>query len=205
MVGAIPLEELPIMNQKEALLTPSLGESNLYRPIWHLSPSKGWMNDPNGFHYANGEFVLYYQHHDALEGDTLIDWARTTSKDLITFHDEGASLLPSTREEGVGISPLWGGCWSGSSFYEKGEEVLCYTATSKEGEVLAFARRKDGHFFLERNIPFVYPPVHIPKEYFRDPEHAQGKKTVMVVTVAATMDFHTSSVPCTQASSSDLS
>ena len=157
------------MNQKEALLTPSLGESNLYRPIWHLSPSKGWMNDPNGFHYANGEFVLYYQHHDALEGDTLIDWARTTSKDLITFHDEGASLLPSTREEGVGISPLWGGCWSGSSFYEKGEEVLCYTATSKEGEVLAFARRKDGHFFLERNIPFVYPPVHIPKEYFRDP------------------------------------
>ena len=31
------------------------------RPVFHLSPTVGWMNDPNGFSVYRGEYHLFYQ------------------------------------------------------------------------------------------------------------------------------------------------
>ena len=42
--------------EKEALI----GEKE--KPMFHLSPRAGWMNDPNGFSYYNGEYHLFYQY-----------------------------------------------------------------------------------------------------------------------------------------------
>ena len=33
------------------------------RPVFHVSPYVGWMNDPNGFSYYRGEYHLFYQYH----------------------------------------------------------------------------------------------------------------------------------------------
>ena len=33
------------------------------KPSFHLSARTGWMNDPNGFSYYNGEYHLFYQYH----------------------------------------------------------------------------------------------------------------------------------------------
>ncbi|MDE5597690.1 MAG: glycoside hydrolase family 32 protein, partial [Lachnospiraceae bacterium] len=33
------------------------------RPGFHLSSRVGWMNDPNGFSYYNGEYHLFHQNH----------------------------------------------------------------------------------------------------------------------------------------------
>ena len=33
------------------------------RPAFHVSPYVGWMNDPNGFSYYQGEYHLFYQYH----------------------------------------------------------------------------------------------------------------------------------------------
>ena len=33
------------------------------RPLIHLTPMVGWMNDPNGFCYYQGEYHLFYQYH----------------------------------------------------------------------------------------------------------------------------------------------
>ena len=32
------------------------------RPDFHLSVRTGWMNDPNGFSYYNGQYHLFYQY-----------------------------------------------------------------------------------------------------------------------------------------------
>ena len=31
------------------------------RPLFHLTPPVGWMNDPNGFCYYRGQYHLFYQ------------------------------------------------------------------------------------------------------------------------------------------------
>ena len=32
------------------------------RPVFHLTPLTGWMNDPNGFSYYHGQYHLFYQY-----------------------------------------------------------------------------------------------------------------------------------------------
>ena len=36
------------------------------RPAFHVSPYVGWMNDPNGFSYYQGEYHLFYQYYPCL-------------------------------------------------------------------------------------------------------------------------------------------
>ena len=42
--------------------TKVYSEDDLYRPNFHFSPKKGWMNDPNGMFYKNGYYHLFFQY-----------------------------------------------------------------------------------------------------------------------------------------------
>ena len=38
------------------------------KPVFHVTPPIGWMNDPNGFSFYNGEIHLFYQYHPYTTG-----------------------------------------------------------------------------------------------------------------------------------------
>ncbi len=69
-------------------------EEEMYRPNFHFTPEKGWMNDPNGMFYNNGYYHLYFQHNpdDAKWGP--MHWGHAISTDMITWKEQPIALFP---------------------------------------------------------------------------------------------------------------
>ncbi|WNS43970.1 glycoside hydrolase family 32 protein [Paenibacillus sp. MMS20-IR301] len=65
-----------------------------YRGVYHFSPEKNWMNDPNGLVYFEGEYHLFFQHHP--DGMTMgeMHWGHAVSKDLVTWEELPLALVP---------------------------------------------------------------------------------------------------------------
>jgi beta-fructofuranosidase/levanase len=66
--------------------------SELYRPQYHYTPAKNWMNDPNGLLYYKGVYHLFYQYNPG--GDTwgAMSWGHATSKDLTHWKEQPVAL-----------------------------------------------------------------------------------------------------------------
>lgn len=66
-----------------------------YRPLFHHTPSYGWMNDPNGMFYKDGVWHLYYQWNPFGSKWQNITWGHSTSTDLINWEHHPAAILPN--------------------------------------------------------------------------------------------------------------
>ena len=95
------------------------------RPQFHLTPCVGWMNDPNGFSYYNGEYHLFYQYNPySVEWDDM-HWGHAVSKDLLHWRYLPAALAPDDWYDADG-------CWSGSAIeLPDGKQLLMYTGIRK--------------------------------------------------------------------------
>lgn len=121
---------------------------NLYkekdRAQYHFSSKRGWINDPNGLVYYEGEYHLFYQHspYDRNKGNK--HWGHAVSTDLIHWEELPTALFPDEM----------GSMFSGSvviderntaGFNRNGRTAMIavYTASSREKQVQCMAYSLD--------------------------------------------------------------
>jgi len=90
------------------------------RPAYHMSSPTGWINDPNGFSFFQGQYHLFFQYHPFSKKWGPMHWGHCTSRDLICWEYAPAALAPDESYDE-------GGCYSGSAIEAEGEHVLIYT------------------------------------------------------------------------------
>jgi sucrose-6-phosphate hydrolase SacC (GH32 family) len=116
------------------------GEEGFYkeefRPQFHFTARTGWLNDPNGLIYYNGEYHMYYQHNPFSVKWGNMSWGHATSKDLIHWEEQPAVLFPNAQ----------GTCFSGAAFIDKRNQLGL--KTGPEDVIVAF--------YLRTNIGLAY-------------------------------------------------
>lgn len=110
---------LAAARKQERAYGPLISDSD--RPMFHLTPYCGWLNDPNGFSYYNNEYHLFYQYNPYDSRWDTMHWGHAVSSDLLRWKHLPAVLAPD--------SPLdEGGCYSGSAVtLPDGRQLLMYT------------------------------------------------------------------------------
>ncbi len=131
--------------------------SEKYRPLYHHTPTYGWMNDPNGMFYKDGVWHLYYQYNPYGSQWENMTWGHSTSRDLI--HWEAQPLA---------IEADWLGAIFSGSCVTNGNDVVAFYTSAGQHQAQSMAVSKDGGKTFEK---FSGNPVltsNVPD--FRDPK-----------------------------------
>lgn len=84
--------------QAQTVTTAEVTEAKLYRPHFHFTPQKNWMNDPNGMFYADGYYHLYFQHYPEKNVWGPMHWGHAISKDMIKWEHQPIAIFPDKEK-----------------------------------------------------------------------------------------------------------
>ena len=168
--------------------------TDYYRPSYHFTPLYGWMNDPNGMVYKDGEYHLYFQYNPYGSKWGNMHWGHAVSRDLLHWQH----LDPAIARDPVGH------IFSGSSVidkkntagYGKDAIIAIYTNNSvNHDEVQCMAYSTDnGRTFTKYEGNPVLTPFDGLKD-FRDPKvfwFDKGKCWYMIVSADKEMRLYKS-------------
>src|SRR5438552_3317053 len=68
-----------------------------YRPQFHFSPAKNWMNDPNGLLYYRGEYHLFFQYNPSGNTWGNMSWGHAVSTDLVHWTELPVAIPQDTQ------------------------------------------------------------------------------------------------------------
>ncbi len=150
------------------------------RPQFHFTSRRGWLNDPNGLVYTNGEWHLFYQHNPFGVRWGNMHWGHAVSNDLLHWRELGIAIYPQQFKDWAysGCAVMDHANTSGFGTPDNPPMVVLYTSTGR-GECLAYSL-DHGRTLTE----FAGNPVLTHAEDGRDPKllwHAPTRQWVMAV------------------------
>jgi beta-fructofuranosidase len=94
------------------------------RPALHFTAAEGWINDPLGVTWKDGQYHLFYQY---VPGRTTwasnCHWGHAISPDMIAWTEQGVAVAPGEGDDGV---------WSGSIVTgQDGAATMFYTSVTE--------------------------------------------------------------------------
>lgn len=121
-IVASPMLQEARKYEREHMLSPEV------RPAFHLTPAVGWMNDPNGFSFYNGEYHLFYQYFPFDVKWGPMHWGHAVTDDFLHWKYLPAAIAPDAPEDNIG-------CFSGGAVTAPdGRLALIYTGVSGTDE-----------------------------------------------------------------------
>jgi fructan beta-fructosidase len=164
------------------------------RPRIHFAVPSGWLNDPNGMVYHEGEYHLFYQHHPYSTIWGPMHWGHAVSRDMVHWEDLPIALAPDAE----------GAIFSGSAVVDRensagfgaGALVAVFTQDGAR-QVQSIAASVDhGRTWQKYAGNPVLAPADAPVD-FRDPrvfryDAPGGGHWVMALAVSQEIWFYTS-------------
>ena len=162
-----------------------------YRPTYHFSPEWGWMNDPNGMVYKDGEWHLFYQFNPYGSFWGNMHWGHAVSKDLVNWENLGIAIAPDAL----------GAIFSGSAVVDKdntagfGKDALIAMYTSDgDNQTQSIAYSLDnGRTFTKYAGNPVIMAADTPD--FRDPKifwHEESRQWKVILAAGQEVQFYSS-------------
>jgi len=156
-----------------------------FRPAFHFSPPRNWLNDPNGLVWYDGEYHLFYQHNPQGADWGNMSWGHAVSQDLVRWTHLPLALEFTDTEHVFSGSVVVD--HDNTSGLRKGGQpamVALYTAydpvTERQAQALAWSTDRG----ITWNRHSGNPVLDIGSTEFRDPKvfwYAPGAYWVMTV------------------------
>lgn len=176
-----------------------------WRPKFHFTPEKNWMNDPNGLVFLDGEWHLFFQHNPSENKWGHMSWGHAVSKDMLTWQ-EIALAIPEGENEFIFSGSIVNDKSNSSGFFDdKNGLIAIYTADyhgKLENQHLAFSKDKGRTWTKYDQNPILAEPISHngalgEQEDFRDPNvfwHEGSQKWIMAVVLPKlfTVQFYSS-------------
>ena len=136
----IQSDEPPRGEGNDAIKTDEL-YNETYRPQFHFTARKNWLNDPNGMVFYKGEYHLFFQHNPLGMQPGNLSWGHAVSRDMVHWEQLANALTPDA------LGPIWSGSavvdWNSTTgFGQAGDKplVAMYTAAGEPfTQCLAFS------------------------------------------------------------------
>lgn len=108
----------------------------------HLMPPNGWLNDPNGLCWFNGEYHVFFQYSPGEPEGGMKHWGHYISEDLLHWEYAGIALSQEEVFESRGV-------YSGSALIKDEKMYLFYTGNVKlQGDYNYITNGREGNTVL---------------------------------------------------------